>query len=150
MRWLRNAICLGLCLGLIGCSPGGELPKVAKVKGKVTRKGQPVSGGEVVFTPVAGMGGQTGQVATGQIRPDGTYTLTTFNTGDGAILGTHKVTVTVRAAEDMRKINEMPGGAIAYKLPKSQVPDKYSSVATTPLTYTVQDGENEINIELEE
>ena len=55
-----------------------------------------------------------------------------------------------RETADLRKINEKPGGVIAYKLPKSLVPPKYTKVDTTPLIYTVDDRRNEINIDLPE
>jgi hypothetical protein len=89
----------------------------------------------VTFTPSGGPEGSSGHIATGQIGPDGSYTLTTFNTGDGAILGTHKATVVARDAADMEKLNRLPGGRIAYKLPPSTVGRKYSQVATTPFTF---------------
>jgi hypothetical protein len=47
-------------------------------------------------------------------------------------------------------MNKMKGGAIAYKLPPSVISSKYSQVATTPLTHTVENGTNTINIELTE
>src|SRR5262249_3000951 len=92
---------VGLCLLFSGCagSDAGK-PKVAPVSGKVTKKGgQPLTHGDITFTPSEG---GSGQIATGQIGPDGSYTLTTFNTGDGAVLGKHKVTVVARSTEDMR------------------------------------------------
>jgi hypothetical protein len=76
--------------------------------------------------------------------------LTTFNTGDGAVLGKHKVTVVSRSSDNLEKMNKLKGGAIAYKLPPSLVSSKYSQVATTPLTYTVEDGSNRIDIDLKE
>jgi len=145
------AAVVGLCFFFAGC--GGvdsAKPKVYPVSGKVTKKGQPLTAGEVMFTPSGGPEGASGHIATGQIGSDGSYTLTTFNTGDGAVLGKHKVTVVARESADLMKMNELKGGAIAYKLPKSLVPPKYTKVDTTPLTYTVDDGRNTINIELPE
>jgi hypothetical protein len=142
---------VGLSVLFVGCAGGvGDRPKVAPVSGKVTQKGKPLTGGDVMFTPSGGPEGASGHIATGQIGTDGSYTLTTFNTGDGAVLGKHKVTVVARETADLRKMNELKGGAIAYKLPKSLVPPKYTKVDTTPLTYTVDDGRNTINIELPE
>jgi hypothetical protein len=48
----------------------------------------------------------------------------------------------------MRKMNELGGGKIAYKLPPSVLPPKYSSVDSTPLKYTVEDKSNDITINL--
>jgi hypothetical protein len=142
---------VGLCFLFAGCGgvPSAK-PKVYPVSGKVTQKGKPLTAGDVMFTPSGGPDGAFGHIATGQIESDGSYTLTTFNTGDGAVRGRHKVTVVARDNADLRKMNELKGGAIAYKLPKSLVPAKYTKVDTTPLTYTVEDGQNTIDIELPE
>ena len=92
---LSLAAGLGLVCSLGGCSSDPNMPKLGKVSGKVTYKGKPLDAGRVVFTPATGKGGETGQDATGEIDSDGTYEMTTFNTGDGAILGQHIVTVVV-------------------------------------------------------
>jgi hypothetical protein len=147
---LASAGVVGFAVLFAGCAVDANRPKVAPVSGKVSQKGKPLTAGDIVFIPAGGTNGSGGHIATGQIGPDGTYRLTTFNTGDGAVLGTHKVTVVVRSAADMRKMNELGGGKIAYKLPPSVLPPKYSSVESTPLKYTVEDKANEINIDLTE
>jgi len=150
---MRTGIVAVVGLGFLFAGCGGAdigKPKVYPVSGKVTQKGQPLTAGEVMFTPSGGPEGASGHIATGQIGSDGSYTLTTFNTGDGAVAGKHKVTVVSRSSDNLEKMNKMKGGAIAYKLPPSVVSSKYSQVATTPLTYTVENGSNNINIELKE
>ena len=133
-----------------GCGQGTNTLPLAKVTGKVTYNGKPVNPGSVIFTPVAGKGGETGQVATGQIESDGSFTLTTFNTGDGAIPGQHVVTVEARG-EDLNKLNQPKAdGSIAYVLPKPKVPSKYTSASTSPLRYTVEKGGNSFEIELKD
>jgi hypothetical protein len=147
--WLLSAP-LALALALAGCSVDNNRPKLGKVSGKVTYKGKPLTAGEVLFTPARNKGGDTGQVATGQIDSDGSYVLTTFDTGDGAVLGTHKVTVISREGGDMEKLNRKPDGTIAYVLPKSAIPKKYSQVDSTPLTYTVTAEGKTIDIDLKD
>jgi hypothetical protein len=74
-----------------GCGDGGSKPYVAPtvpVKGKVTYKGQPVTAGNVMFEPI-----DIGKEAFGKIQPDGTFTLTSFKDGDGAVKGVHRVGV---------------------------------------------------------
>ena len=90
---------LGLVYHLSGCSADPNMPKLGKVSGKVSYQGKPVDAGRVVFTPVAGKGGESDQGASGEISSDGSYEMTTFNTGDGAVLGQHIVTVVVRKGE---------------------------------------------------
>ena len=75
-----------------GCGDGGEGPHVAAtlpVRGKVTYKGRPLAGGVVRFEPE-----DSGREAHGEIGPNGTFVLTTFRNGDGAVSGVHRVAVT--------------------------------------------------------
>src|SRR5262245_37566949 len=77
-----------------GCGTDPGKPPLGRVHGRVTYNGKPLTHGSVTFTPVAGgKGGATGQIAAGQVGSDGSYALTTFEAGDGAILGQHVVTV---------------------------------------------------------
>jgi len=78
-------LCLTLSVGVVGCG-GGAAP----VKGKVTYKGEPVKGGSLVFSPLA----EGGKAASGDVKEDGTYTLTTNKPGDGAKPGHYRVTYT--------------------------------------------------------
>src|SRR6478752_10675518 len=71
----------------IGCTKKGGLA-TAPVSGKVTYRGKAVPTGTVMFVP------SEGPAATGEIGSDGSYKLTTFSPGDGAVIGTHKVTIT--------------------------------------------------------
>ena len=91
--WLAAVVLLAFVAA--GCGSAAGRPKLGKVSGKVTHKGQPVTSGEVTFTPATGKGGESGNVAFGKIGADGSYDLTTFDTGDGAVLGQHIVTVRV-------------------------------------------------------
>src|SRR5260370_767749 len=80
-RPLLGLACLTLALS--GC--GG--PKVATVTGKVTIGGKAVTGGKIMFYP------ESGRMALGEIGPDGSYSLTTFKPGDGALVGPHRVAI---------------------------------------------------------
>ena len=75
---------VGLLFTSAGCSGDPNMPKLGKVHGTVTYKGKPVDSGTVTFNPIPGKGGETGQNATGEIESDGSYEMTTFNTGNGA------------------------------------------------------------------
>jgi hypothetical protein len=136
---------------LIGCGDASR-PKLGKVSGKVTYNGQPVTKGVVSFVPSGGPGAQTGQGATGEIGPDGSYTLTTFENGDGAVLGEHTVLVIAREEDPAIKGHGMPipdaKGQMKIKPAKLLVPEKYATPATSPLHYTVQEGSHRYTIEL--
>ena len=126
----------GLTAG--GCDGGPSRPPLAKVHGKVTYKGKPLTFGAVIFMPVAGLGdagptmGGPGQPSAGNIQPDGSYELTTDTPGDGAIVGEHKVGVVV----------------VASTTGKSIIPEKYQVPAKSPLSRTVKEGDNAIDIEV--
>jgi hypothetical protein len=80
-----------MAAALNGC--GGQM---ASVHGSVAREGKPLSGGKVIFTPIA-----EGQPAFGIIQDDGTFQLSTKSENDGAIAGLYRVSVlAVRPAEE--------------------------------------------------
>jgi hypothetical protein len=150
---------LVIAFSLAGCGSSAGRPKLGKVSGKVTYKGQPVTAGTVTFTPITGKGGESGDIASGQIESDGSYTLTTFDTGDGAVLGQHAATVVMReGSADMKSLNLPPGsdpskpGTIQprYVLPKLATPKRFSDPSTTPLKYTVREGTNTFDLELKD
>jgi hypothetical protein len=142
-------------LSLGGCSSEGKKPKpkLGKVKGIVKYKGQPVSDAIVVFTTEGAP-----RAAFGKTDSSGGFKLTTYDTNDGAPVGTHKVTVSKPTTfkhpsgkdiqsvtmEDIQKYGYAPAS-------KSEgLPAKYTDINTTPLQYTVEAGENEKAIDLED
>jgi len=145
-----SLVALGVTLAAVGCGGSDpDRPKLGKVTGTVTYKGKPLTKGTVTFTPISGKGEGGDQIASGEIQSDGTYSLTTFDTDDGAVLGQHAVTV--RSGEEIVSGKPAtPGGPIEYKLPKSSIPKKYESVGSTPLKYTVEPGGKTIDLELKD
>jgi len=123
-----------LLLSLAGC--GERRSGTAIVRGKVTLNGKPVPNGTVNFIP------EMGPAATGEIQPDGSYTLTTYKPADGAVVGAHKVVI-VAMADNAGLLPEA-----RTPLPPPIVPVKYTSLATTDLTAQVEDKENTINFDL--
>jgi hypothetical protein len=146
---LSFAAGLGLVFSLGGCSSDPNMPKLGKVHGTITYKGKPLDGGHIVFTPATGKGGETGQNATGEINSDGTYEVTTFNTGDGAILGQHVVTVVVRP-KDEKSHEPDKYGRINYELPKGVTPSKYATPDKSPLRCTVVAEGTKFDIDLKD
>ncbi len=77
--------------------------EVIPVQGTVKCAGRLLTEGYVLFTPVPDMAAdrkKSGKSATGYIQSDGTYVLTTYDEGDGAIPGRHKVRVYKPDPED--------------------------------------------------
>jgi hypothetical protein len=124
----------GAVLALAGC--GSDQLKTAIVRGTVTYNGKPVPNGTISFIPTSGPS------ATGEIQPDGSYTLTTYRKGDGAVLGRH--TVVIVAMQDMSgRLPEQRN-----PLPPPIVPVQYTSLATSDLRAEVKDEENTVNFSL--
>jgi hypothetical protein len=160
---MRNRI-VSLTAGLItlamlvgaGCGPrGGVAGRPVPSGGTITLDGQPLGGVIITFVPQG-----PGLPATGVSGPDGSFRLTTRNTGDGAIPGQYKVTVRRsdpggtgptespkdpgELAEAMRKMAK--GGP-----PKPAGPTihpNYETVDKTPLTWEIPSGGDK-NIKLE-
>ena len=96
MNARRTRVCLGmmavLALTSAGCGGG---PKLVPVSGRVAYEaGGPVTAASICFIPDAGRGNH-GQLATGLLAEDGTFTLRTYPHGDGAMIGSYKVTVSL-------------------------------------------------------
>src|SRR5438046_2180107 len=72
---------LASCLLLAQAGCGGAGGKPVKVEGVVTLDGKPLDRALVSFIPVA----QGGHQANGQTGLDGTFHLTTYTSGDGAL-----------------------------------------------------------------
>lgn len=76
---------------VLGCGSSGDNP-VATAGGTVTLNGQPVSNLVVTLTPIAtGDDGLPGKSASGITDESGQFTLSTYEIGDGAVVGEHRV-----------------------------------------------------------
>jgi hypothetical protein len=89
---MRRFWFLALAACLAGCGSANGL-NLGKVHGKITYKGQPVTGGTILFEPDVSKG-TSGPPAVGSIATDGSFALSTEESGDGAIVGFHKVAIT--------------------------------------------------------
>jgi hypothetical protein len=121
-----------------GCGSKRELPETVPIQGKVTYGGHPVPKGTITFQP------DSGQTATGEIQPDGTYRLGTFAEKDGAVPGHHKVMIIANDADPTK----MPGSSPGYKPPKDLVPKKYAQLDTSGLEATVTKEQPTIDFDL--
>ena len=93
---MRSAFLAVMLLGLVGCGGDATAPNLSAtlpVRGTVAYKGKPMTGGTIKFEPE-----DTGREAHSAIGPDGTFVLSTFKEGDGAIAGLHRVAVTGASA----------------------------------------------------
>jgi hypothetical protein len=134
----------------LGCSTG---PALAPVRGTVTVNGKPLPPcqGRISFHP------EKGRLATAALEPDGSFVLTTFNPGDGALIGSHKVTIkATRIANGLPVAKSVADEAnVARKghaASEAQVvwiiPAKFAETATTPLTAMVENRSNTIDFDV--
>lgn len=133
------------CLFVIGCGTGNQNPPTSPVSGKVTYKGEGVEGATIQFLP----SGPEAKVANAISEADGTYALSTFEPGDGAMPGKYNVTVRklVSVEQGIQRGGENAGQP-AY-VNKDMLPKKYRSQGSTPLEFEVTtDGENTFDIDL--
>ena len=134
-----------------GC--GGAVkgaPKLYRVSGTVTYKGQPVAGAKVMF-----MGDGTKAPAVGVTDDAGRYSLSSL-AGSGAVEGKHVVAIMKESEPDpAAKVNmSMEEAAEAAKKPAktgagtSLIPAKYQKPETSGLEFVVKPESNTIPIEL--
>ena len=140
MNLNMRSMCIGmLALAVMtGCGEQIDKKPTAPVKGVVTYQGKPLETGEVIFFPDSGE-----QIAHGKIQSDGSFQLTTYDEGDGAFPGTHKVSII--SERDMEGVSAEDPEA---SLEPSYIPTKYNMQKTSGLTAVVKDGDNEINFDL--
>ncbi|CAN5496784.1 hypothetical protein BH11PLA2_BH11PLA2_03140 [soil metagenome] len=121
MRLSLFALVMAVCGA--GCDSG---PKLVTVSGIVLIDGQPLTHGVVQVAP------DGHRAAFAPIGTDGRFTLTTGpnSTGDGVVLGTHRVAVI--AHETLG-----PGSQ------KWHAPKKYNNIETSGLTITVDKSTND-------
>lgn len=110
---MRKVFCAAVIISLplvCGCGESFEM-EVAPVSGTVACMGNPITEGYIVFTPVVTAGEDkmdSGKSAYATISSDGTYTLTTYDDGDGAVIGMHEVRVYKPDPEDDEQIVRNP------------------------------------------
>jgi hypothetical protein len=150
---------------LAGCTGGVKAPASAPVSGTVKLKGQPVEGVQVSFMPKQG----APRAAMGTTDARGKYKLTTFSPDDGAVIGTHTVTIakatkTAPSSEpgfgkgaqvSQDYVNAMKGGGKSSATQKGApdeaggIPPKYASPTSSGLEAKVtKEGPNNFDFDL--
>jgi hypothetical protein len=129
--------CAALVVTLLGCGRSDGI-ETAPARGKVTLDGKPYTlGGSVIFQPEL-----RGKMAHGAIQSDGSFELTTYSDGDGAVVGRNKAAIKPPLPKFVDEFTDAPA-------PKSPIPSKYGSAATSNLEYDVKTGQlNEFVIDL--
>jgi hypothetical protein len=119
--------CLIALWALVGC--GDNRPSIVPVSGQVLVDGQPLTVGSIQFIH------PNARSAAGAIGADGRFTLTTYEIGDGAVVGNHRVRV---AASE-------PFGTDAVRW---SAPKKYAEAETSGIQVEIHDPVDDLKIEL--
>ena len=126
VRFLPVLSALGFLALLAGC--GGGRPECVPAAGQVLIDGQPLAAGQIRVIPT------DARAASGKIDQEGRFTLTTFETGDGCVPGTHAVEITAVQTDADRMVQ--------------LVPEKYGRADTSGLSITVEGPTDSLRIEL--
>ena len=116
-------------IGIIGGCGDGR-PRRVPVSGQVFLDGKPLTkGGHVSMIP------EHGRAASGVIEPDGRFTMTTYDEGDGCVLGEHGVEV----------VSSDTSSPVVFV---SFIPEKYREVDTSGIKVTITEPTDSLKIEL--
>src|SRR5262245_45098991 len=119
-------LCPWLLVVLIGC---GKPYQVAKVSGRVTLDGQPLSKASITFVPMASKENiAPGPTAAAFTDADGRYSLGIDRDTPGAVVHTCRVVITTRFGDAPE--NDQDGGPPPSRRPKDKVPAKYNTETT--------------------
>lgn len=120
-----------------GCgSPDEALLPVFPVSGKVEVDGEPAEGALVVFHPVTELPGELRP--SGETGADGTFALSTYDSGDGAPTGEYRVTIVIPVT---------PAGPNPDPdLAPDRLRGRYANPATSNLQVVVEERENKLPV----
>jgi hypothetical protein len=136
----RGAFFLLAAVLLVGCSSsrGPTLPTAVEAKGRILLpSGQPLDGGRVELKPT----GSPGVEAFADIEPNGTFTLMTYQPGDGAIPGSYKLTI---SPYNYRSKTGSP-----TKIPNAaSIPQRYLDAGKSDVTVEIKPSGNTLELRL--
>ena len=123
------ATALGLFAWLAACGCGDDRPARVPVSGRVLIDGKPLTIGSVRFVPAGD------RMSTGVLDSNGRFTLSCFDTNDGAVPGLHQVAV--------NGLQRFSAWEVRWHAPK-----KYMTEATSGLTQEISGPTDEVVINL--
>ena len=132
--WWVTMTSVAVATAITGCGRG---PNIAPVSGVVTLDGKPLAGASVLFMPVDG--GVPGRAAT---KDDGSFSLTTFQEKDGALVGRHRVAVSKVETTGATAGGDGLSGKLDGRRMRTSwlTPERYGAPATSGLEATVERG----------
>ncbi len=138
-----------IALSLCGCYGRTDKwvegrPPLVDASGVATINGEPLDDAVVTFRPIDG-----NYAAFARTQSDGSFQLTTFDDGDGAVAGEYNVTVSKMVVElEPNPANPQVLPPI-YHSEHSMIPANYNNVDKSGLTASIsEDGSNDLRLEL--
>ena len=156
MKTTKNILCPALMIALtaiiVGCGES-ENVEVFPARGIVKFDGKPMTGGGAIsLVPVVS---QNGKNAGGIINADGTFVLTTYEDGDGAMTGSFRVIINQSTSQepDYGGDSDAPGKAAVKAVQTVTsadiIPTIYSDPVSSPVEVKIEACElNELTIDL--
>jgi hypothetical protein len=123
-RYICIAV-LAVALCCVGCS---DRPHIVPVSGQVLIDGKPLGYGFVRFSS------GEGRPALGRLDKEGRFRLTTYESGDGAIVGSHRIAILAHQITDTGI--------------KWHAPSRYADYATSGLTQEISEPTDSLVINL--
>jgi hypothetical protein len=139
-----NAAAVAVAVVLMSGGCGPRRPTTVPVRGTVMLNGRPLEGATILFQPEAGTPGRA------VTSSDGSFTLTTFEEGDGALVGRHRVAVKKFTMSGLSEVGGVTGPVAAGEVKEQWVtPRKYATPATSGLEVEVGPGMEAVRLDLE-
>ena len=130
-----------LLVAVVGCG-GGSGPKVVKVTGTLTHKGEPVRNLFIHFEP------EYGRLSWAQTDAEGKFKVNYDAHQDGAVVGKHKVWLEYRPTSAADQEAEMTGRPLPVSRDMKALLDKYSA-ENSKLTVQIAKGMKELKLDLD-
>jgi hypothetical protein len=132
-----GALALVVTATMLGCAKSEpERLSVHPVSGQITLNGKPAAGATIVFHPQTKIDAPAPRA---NADKNGNFSVTTFNTADGAPAGEYVVTI------DWRQTVHKDGDYVAGP---SLVPAKYQQAKTSDLKVRVVAGQNQVPLKI--
>ena len=135
-------------LGTVLCLSCSNQREAAPTRGRITFNGEPLRSGSVLFVPT-----EPGPTAQANLLSSGEYVLSTYEEGDGAVIGRHQIMVIALAEDGKNAVADastrMLTNSAGDPLPLiSVIPEQYGDYKKSGLTASVAAGENRIDFAL--
>ena len=135
---VSSAVCL-LLVVTVGCHRAG--PEMVTVQGEITLNGGSwPKPGIVYFTPESASSGMPIRPAIGVFDTRGALTVTSARKGDGLVPGKYRISL---------ECWEVPPRVGSPTIPKSYVPARYTSAATSGLTVSAEPGQKVVELHID-